>query len=630
MPATQKAKPRSTPSKRGPTRLRGSTPEITSPDARHHRLITFAFAVSLALATLAVYHTVGSHPFIDYDDQDYVTNNAHVKAGLTWDTFSWAWTSTQASNWHPVTWLSHAADCELYGLNPSGHHWTNLLIHVLNVALLFLLLERVTAARWRSLFAAALFALHPLNVESVAWIAERKNVLSTLFFLLALGAYGWYARKPDVRRYLLLTLLFALGLAAKPMVITLPFVLLLLDFWPLGRIENWTQPAQAFPVRQLPFSRLVLEKLPLLILSAGSAIITVVAQQPSEVSAHTLPLAVRFETTFYAYGTYIWKAIWPLHLALIYPHPGRTLADWKPLLGAMLIIVVSSIAWVQRKRRPFIVTGWLWYLGTAVPIIGIVQVGVQVVADRYAYVPLIGIFVIASWLLLPDGSTSDKSIATRGAVALVILGALSFLTWQQLGYWQSTVDLWTHALDVTEDNTLAENFLANAQFAAGDYRDGMLHLRNYARLEPLDPGAHARVAADDQDRGQFSDAALEYEKAIRANDVLIQHGTSGLDPGIIAITYANLGMTYAQLGDMAKAQRSAAMALDTDANAISQMEAGLAQNLNARPVAQGYVRLGMLLALSGKNADARQAFARAQQLDPSIALPAGFNPAASH
>ena len=630
MPATLKTKPRSTPSKRGPTRLRGSTPEITSPDARHHRLITFALAVSLALATLAVYHSVGSHPFIDYDDQDYVTNNAHVKAGLTWDTFSWAWTSTQASNWHPVTWLSHAADCELYGLNPSGHHWTNLLIHVLNVALLFLLLERVTAARWRSLFAAALFALHPLNVESVAWIAERKNVLSTLFFLLALGAYGWYARKPDVRRYLLLTLLFALGLTAKPMVITLPFVLLLLDFWPLGRIENWTQPAQAFPVRQLPFSRLILEKLPLLILSAGSAIITVIAQQPSEVSAHTLPLAVRFETTFYAYGTYIWKAIWPLHLALIYPHPGRTLADWKPLLGALLIIVVSSIAWVQRTRRPFIATGWLWYLGTAVPIIGIVQVGVQVVADRYAYVPLIGIFVIASWLLLPDGSTSDKSIATRGAVALVILGALSFLTWQQVGYWQSTIDLWTHALDVTEDNTLAENFLANAQFAAGDYRDGMLHLRNYARLEPLDPGAHARVAADDQDRGQFSDAALEYEKAIRANDVLIQHGTSGLDPGIIAITHANLGMTYAQLGDMAKAQRSAAMALDTDANAISQMEAGLAQNLNARPVAQGYVRLGMLLALSGKNADARQAFARAQQLDPSIALPAGFNPAASH
>ena len=630
MSATQKAKPRSTPSKRGPTRLRKSTPEITSPDARDHRLITFAFAVSLALATLAVYQTVGSHPFIDYDDQDYVTNNAHVKAGLTWDTFSWAWTSTQASNWHPVTWLSHAADCELYGLNPSGHHWTNLLIHVLNVALLFLLLERVTAARWRSLFAAALFALHPLNVESVAWIAERKNVLSTLFFLLALGAYGWYARKPDVRRYLLLTLLFALGLTAKPMVITLPFVLLLLDFWPLGRIENWTQPAQAFPVRQLPFSRLVLEKLPLLILSAGSAIITVVAQQPSEVSAHTLPLAVRFETTFYAYGMYIWKAIWPLHLALIYPHPGRTLADWKPLLGALLIIVVSSIAWVQRKRRPFIATGWLWYLGTAVPIIGIVQVGVQVVADRYAYVPLIGIFVIASWLLLPDGSTVDKSIPTRGAVALVILGALSFLTWQQVGYWQSTIDLWTHALDVTEDNTLAENFLANAQFAAGDYRDGMLHLRNYARLEPLDPGAHARVAADDQDRGQFSDAALEYEKAIRANDVLIQHGTSGLDPGIIAITHANLGMTYAQLGDMAKAQRSAAMALDTDANAISQMEAGLAQNLNARPVAQGYVRLGMLLALSGKNADARQAFARAQQLDPSVALPAGFNPAALH
>ena len=625
MPATLNTKPRSTPAKRAPASLPKNIRDILPGDARGHRLITFALAVSLALATVAVYHSVGSDPFVDYDDHDYVTNNSHVKAGLTWDTFTWAWTSTQASNWHPVTWLSHAADCELHGLNPSGHHWTNLLLHTLNVALVFLLLERVTGARWRSLFAAALFALHPLNVESVAWIAERKNVLSTLFFLLALGAYGWYARKPTVRRCLPLAALFALGLAAKPMVITLPFVLLLLDFWPLRRIENWTQISQTFPVAQAPFSRLILEKLPLLILSAGSAIITIVAQKPSEVSTHALPFDVRLETALYAYGTYLWKAIWPLHLALIYPHPGRTLAIWKPLLGALLIVVVSGIAWIERTRRPFIATGWLWYLGTAVPIIGIVQVGVQVVADRYAYVPLIGIFVIAAWLLLPDGSTFHSSLAMRGAVALLIIAAFGSLTSQQLGYWRSSIDLWTHALEVTENNTLAENFLANALFADGDYRDGILHLRNYARLEPLDPGAHARVAADYEDSGLLADAALEYEKAVRANDVLIKNGSTGLDPRIMAITYANLAMTYAQLGDTTDAQRSAAMALETDANAISQMEAGLAQNLSARPVAPGYVRLGMLFTLFGENSDAHEAFARAHQLDPSITLPPSFS-----
>jgi hypothetical protein len=588
------------------------------------RWITLGLAFALVVSTLAVYHSVGGHPFVDYDDQDYVTNNAHVKAGLTWDTFFWAWTATQASNWHPVTWLSHAADCDFYGLNPSGHHWTSLLIHAFNAVLLFLLLAHATGARWRSLFVAALFALHPLNVESVAWIAERKNVVSTLFFLLALGAYGWYTRKPDIRRYLLLAALFALGLASKPMVITLPFVLMLLDFWPLGRIENWTQPSEAFPVMQAPWSRLVLEKLPLLALSVGSAIITVVAQQASEVSAHVLPPAVRLETAFYAYGTYLWKMIWPLHLALIYPHPGRTLATWKPLLGAILLVIVSLIAWMQRKARPYIAVGWLWYLGTAVPIIGIVQVGVQVVADRYAYIPLIGIFVILAWLLLPDGLTFDVAMALRGGIALLIIGMLSFLTWQQLTYWQSTIILWTHALEVTENNTLAENFLSNALFSAGDYRDGMLHLRNYARLEPLDPAAHARVAADYEDSGQLTDAALEYEKAIRANEVLQTNGAPGLDPRILAITYANLGITYAQLGDQAQARHNAALALDTNADAIAQMETGLAQNLGARPIARGYLRLGMLLALFGKNADAQQAFARAQQLDPSIAVPPGF------
>ena len=270
----------------------------------------------LAAVTLILYSPVGRHPFVDYDDQSYVFQNDHVKAGLTWDTLTWAMTATDYSNWHPLTWISHALDFQLFGLNAGAHHWTSVIIHALNAMLLFLLLWRVTGATWKGLMVAALFALHPLNVESVAWIAERKNVLCTSFFLLALGAYGWYAREPDVRRenvrrYLVVALMFILGLAAKPMVITLPFVLMLLDLWPLRRIAGWGEPSAAFPVPQQPLSRLVLEKLPLLALSAGSAIITMVAQTVSEVPTQALPIGVRLETSFYAYAMYLWKAIWP-------------------------------------------------------------------------------------------------------------------------------------------------------------------------------------------------------------------------------------------------------------------------------------------------------------------------------
>src|SRR5580700_1852215 len=462
MSATLKAKPRSTPSKRGPTRLRKSTPEITSPDARHHRLITFALAVSLALATLAVYHSVGSHPFIDYDDHDYVTNNSHVKAGLTWDTFTWAWTSTQASNWHPVTWLSHAADCELHGLNPSGHHWTNLLLHTLNVALVFLLLERVTGARWRSLFAAALFALHPLNVESVAWIAERKNVLSTLFFLSALGAYGWYAAKPGVKRYLVVAAFFALGLAAKPMVITLPFVFLLMDFWPLQRVQGWG-PATASRARagkrkqatedeaiasplglpSRPVSRLLLEKLPLFIFLFASAIITVIAQRSSAIrSLSKIPMDERLENALYSYALYIWKAFWPTRLALFYPHPTDTLTGWQLGLAFLFLFSVTALVWNQRSVRPYLVTGWLWYLGTLVPVIGIVQVGDQAMADRYAYIPLIGIFVMVVWGIGDWADGRNVNVGLRWAASVAVLAALSFLTWRQIGYWRSDIDVW--------------------------------------------------------------------------------------------------------------------------------------------------------------------------------------------
>jgi protein O-mannosyl-transferase len=588
---------------------------------RNRRPLALCFL--LAAVTLVLYSPVGRHPFVDYDDQSYVFQNDHVKAGLTWDTLTWAMTATDYSNWHPLTWISHALDCQLFGLNAGGHHWTSAIIHALNTMLLFLLLWRATGATWKSLTVAALFALHPLNVESVAWIAERKNVLSTFFFLLALGAYGWYARKPDVRRYLVVALIFILGLAAKPMVITLPFVLMLLDLWPLQRIAGWGQPSTGFPVLQRPLSRLVLEKLPLLALSAGSAVITVVAQTESVVPTQALPIGVRLESSFYAYAMYLWKAIWPAHLAAVYPHPGRGLPLWQLFIGGLIVVTGLIVAWQQRFARPYFTVGWLWYLGTAVPIIGIVQVGIQVIADRYAYIPLIGVFVIAVWEASALADRAHLGVAPRAVAACLILTALAFTTFRQIGYWQSTVDLWIHALQVTENNSMAENFLANELFSLGRYQEGMAHLRTYVGLEPLDPSAHARVGADDQDHGRLPEAIHEYESAIRAERVLESAGQPGLPADMLAMTYANLGLSYAQSGDATKAQESMKQAMVVDGDAVVRMASGLAQYLPAHPSAQGYVRLGLILTQLGREQEAEQAFAQAQELDPRLASQTG-------
>jgi protein O-mannosyl-transferase len=577
--------------------------------------------LALAASVLVLYSGVGRHPFINYDDQAYVFQNTHVMAGLKWSTLTWALTATEASNWHPITWVSHALDCQLFGLSPAGHHWMNVIIHALNTVLLFLLLWRATGAIWRSLLVAALFALHPLNVESVAWVAERKSVLSTLFFLLALGAYGHYARKPQVRRYLTVALLFVLGLASKPMVITLPFVLMILDYWPLGRIEGWSTPSTAFPVPQMRLQLLLLEKLPLLALSAGSAIITMIAQTQSEISSFALPFGVRVGTAFYAYGMYLWKAIWPVHLALIYPHPGRTLAMSKPLVSSLIILAALAVGWKQRFTRPYWAAGWLWYLGTAVPIIGIVQVGVQVVADRYAYLTLIGIFVAVVWEISALADQVRVGVPARTAVASVILVALAFTSFRQIGYWKSTADVWTHALQVTENNSIAENALATEMFTQGRYQEGIAHLRNYTRLEPLDPTAHARVGADYQDHGQLTDAIREFETAVRGSATLSTLGQPGLESNVLAMTYANLAICYAQLGDQMKAKENARQAAQTDANAIGEMINGLAQYLRQHPAASGYVRLGLLLQQFDKAPEAQQAFAKAHQLDSSLTLP---------
>ena len=360
-------------------------------------------ALLLVVATLALYYPVHGHPFVNYDDSLYVTDNVQVQSGINWDTVTWAFTTFDVDTWHPLTWLSHALDCQLFQLNPAGHHDVNLLLHVLNVVLLFWVLLLATGYAGRSFMVAALFALHPINVESVAWVAERKNPLSMLFFLLALGAYRWYAREPRVGRYCLVAFLFALGLLAKPQVITFPFVLLLWDYWPLRRMFASTQESgsgtatqTAIPPRKL--SWLVLEKLPLLAFSAGSAILTMKGVRAGAVNVWYSP-SIRLKNAVFSYAQYLRDAFWPSRLGVFYPHPGNSLSAWQ--VGAALLFLLAITAFViDRQRQRYLTMGWLWFLGTMVPMIGLEGVGyqgMQGMADRYAYLPFIGLFIMICW-----------------------------------------------------------------------------------------------------------------------------------------------------------------------------------------------------------------------------------------
>ena len=585
---------------------------MTSPQRRN-----LAICLLLAVVTVALYSPAFGHPFIfNYDDDLYVNNNSHVKAGLTWETVRWALTSTESSNWHPLTWLSHALDCTLYGLNPHGHHVTNVLLHGMNAVLLFLLLMYATGATGRSFLVAALFAVHPFNVESVAWIAERKNVLSTFFFLLTLGAYGWYALKPDVKRYLVVAALFVFALASKPMVVTLPCVLLLLDYWPLGRILGWNQHSEtAFPVPQAPFSRLVLEKLPLLALSAADCAVTIFAQRSSGAMRLVLPLGVRLENAIYAYALYVWKAFWPVWLAVFYPHPGARLALWKLGLAALFVLSVSVLAWRQRARQPYLLIGWLWFLGTLVPVIGLIQVGEQAIADRYTYIPLIGIFVMAVWGAADLADSRQLSFRSRAKIAAIVLAVFSLFASDQLRYWRSAVDLWAHAVDVTRDSFLAEEDLGAALLASDRYAESLPHFQKAVRLRPSDSGSHLNLAGGLALSDRPREAVLEYETAIPLTS----------DPEMRLSAYSTLGKLYSQLGQYSKARTSYQEALRIDPQQTSARD-GLAKvefsdairNVAESPSGESYLRLGQVFQQEGRTPEAQAAYKQALKLNPKL------------
>ncbi len=501
----------------------------------------------LFLGTIVLYYPALHNGFVNYDDPAYITSNWHVQQGLNSRGVAWAFTSTAEANWHPLTWLSHMLDVQLFGMRPEGHHAQSVFWHALNVVLLFLLLAKATGFVGRSALVAGLFAVHPLNVESVAWIAERKTVLCTFFLLLALAAYGWYAKKPRVGRYMLVALFFAMGLMAKPMAITLPFALLLVDFWPLQRF------------RQTSLSKLALEKIPLLALSAASAAITLYAQHAGGAVGliEALPLAMRVKNAIYSYFIYVEKTIWPSRLAVFYPHPEGSLALWRVIFAAAVLAAVTALFWHfrgSRYERCYLLAGWLWFLGTLVPVIGIVQVGRQAWADRYAYFPVWGLFVIAVWLLAEAAARIKLSPAAQVALASAVLLGYSVAAHIQMEYWRDSYSLFTHAIQVTDANPIAEGNLGSALIDMQRPDLAVPHLERAVRLMPTLAAAHYNLGILLQRQNELNRALQEYQLAL-------QYAS---DEREAAQTHNNLGVLFKQLGrrDEAVAEFSHAIALN--------------------------------------------------------------------
>jgi hypothetical protein len=466
-----------------------------------------AIAVVLACWTLAAFWPATTHPFIAIDDGPYVEKNVAVRAGITAAGVRWALTSFDAANWHPLTWLSHMLDVSLFGLDARGHHLTSILLHALNTALLFVALRRLTGAIWSSALVAALFGLHPLHVESVAWVAERKDVLSAFFFMLLLLVYERYVRRRTAGRFLLVGLALALGLAAKPMLVTAPFVLLLLDHWPLGRLR-------APGGRKGP----MVEKIPLLALAAASAVVTYFAQSSGAAVQTTLLFTpgIRLGNALSSYARYLAKTVWPAELSIFYPFPAAGVAGATALAGALLVVGVTVLALGPLRRRGFIATGWFWYLGMLVPVLGIVQIGGQSMADRYTYLPLIGIFVAAVWVVADLCRTSLPARGVASAAAVALLVSLTAASRQQLSHWGSNVALFRHALATAPDYPLVLSNYGVALINAGQVQEGTRVLARAGAANPvLRAELHHRTGLIRMREGRRAEAVAEFREALR-------------------------------------------------------------------------------------------------------------------
>lgn len=561
------------------------------PKPRPESRTSLWICLALVAATLAVYIQTGAFDFVNYDDPDYVTNNPHVRDGITPDGLEWALTSGDAANWFPLTRLSHMLDCQLFGLEGGRHHLTNVLLHALAVLLLFAFLCQATGARWPSAFVALVFALHPLHVESVAWVSERKDVLCALFWFLALWTWVRFTIQPSRSRYLLALACFGLGLMSKPMIVTLPFLLLLLDLWPLRR---------GFHVR---------EKLPFFALSAASAVVTILVQQGSGAveALATVPLALRFENAAVSYAVYIAKTFWPSGLAVFYPYP-LNLPAWQPVLAALAILAVSAAVWILYRRHPYLAVGWLWYLGTLVPVIGLVQVGSQARADRYMYVPMVGLTIMLAWGAVdilrkwPAAKTGIAVLAVAGCAGCVPL------TWIQAGYWRNSESLFVHALAVTQDNALAEHNLGSYLLdVPGRLPDAIRHLQAALRINPDSASAHSDLGSALAKGGQAQAAVPEFQAAIRLNPDS-------------AIVHNNLANALLETGRRPQAIAEYQYALSLDPGyADARRNLAIAQQPPAADSAEAHYSAGVDLSHAGRLTQAVAEFETALRIRPDYA-----------
>jgi protein O-mannosyl-transferase len=594
------------------------------PVSKKHALIV---ALVLILFSLALYSPVARDPFLNYDDGRYIGDNAHVKQGLSWSSIRWALTSFDESNWHPVTWLSHMLDYEIFHLNPAGHHYSNAIWHSINVALLFWVLYSASGFLWRSLMVASLFAVHPINVESVAWIAERKNLLSLFFLLLTLAAYQWYARRPQVSRYLLVAILFVLGLMSKPQVITLPFVLLLWDYWPLRRVlsqheDSGPEPERSIPPKPWPW--LVAEKLPLLALCVPSAVLTLHAQTAAGAvtSFNHYPLPIRLANALVSYSKYLGKAFWPSHLGVLYPYQPATLTWLQISLSIVLLFSITAACLIARKR--YLIVGWLWFLGTLVPMIGLVQVGVQAMADRYAYLPFIGLFIAVCWGLadFADRFLPRQWLIAPSAVALLVF---AFVSHRQLGYWNSNLELWKHTVAITTNNYIAEDGIGNSFLEQGDLEQAMPHFQAAALIRPTDPLSNSNLAFYKMNHGDLAGALAQYKKVTEMT----------VDERSRATAFFNMGSIYSQQGELSAARDSfqsclnlrprnirAWIGLGAASQRAGDLDAAIhaySQAVALQPTDVTYLLLASALKQSGRKNEAASATQMATHLSQNIA-----------
>jgi len=584
----------------------------------------------LLTTTLAVFWQVHNHDFVDIDDPYYISDNPQVKTGLTRAGFVWAFTTTHVTNWHPLTWLSHMLDCQLYGVNPKGHHLTNVVFHLANTILLFLILKWMTGAVWRSGFVAALFALHPLHVESVAWVAERKDVLSTFFWMLTLWAYFYYVKRPALHRYLLVFFSLALGLMAKPMLVTLPCVLLLLDYWPLERfrfsqLSGDTPPSiRVSKVQESSVLLLLAEKIPLFVLIAVSSVVTFLVQRSGGALGNLdmYPVKIRIANALISYVSYMGKTLWPHNLAVFYPHPEQSLQLWQAAGAGLLLGIISMAVLRLARLHPYLAVGWLWYLGTLVPVIGLVQIGGQAMADRYTYVPLIGLFIMIGWGV-PElvARWRYRKIGIGLAAGLVLAGSM-ILTWSQLQHWKSTVTLFEHALSVTADNYFAHNNLGIAYARQGEMDKAISHYTKALQFKPYFPRAHNNLGNAYARQGRTEEAIAHFTLALQykpdfagahnnLGNVLAAQGKNKeaifhfsraqqLQPDFAEVSF-NMGSVFARQGSMddALAQFSRALELKPD-------------------FAEAHNSLGVILARKGRFDEAIVHFREALRLKPTF------------